>query len=418
MEVSMKSIFHTFLLSLLLVSVSGQTMAKDSLGSSIKEIFVKGSVANENLFLVLGFEDANNFAKKTFKNIIDKEDLVDIAQDSADAVSDTADFYWNGEASEYTELVGEAASYSKRHMKKILSSPWKSLKKIPQSYKVGMERANDSFRNSSNAVVGSTLWAANAVWVNIKGAYYLVVEAPARAVGEILATTVAVPGAVVGAPVLNAAFLTLRLGFEAVQLSYQLTKSILAASLAVTSYAYATVTTSIAAGVVTVGAVALQTAKLTGAIISYPFTYKQRAKTKLQTDVNYKELDLLTDFIAKNLGTQGLQDLKVNTSVAINNLENHPVDRRHYKAQLDFFAQDGETEALSVEVSIKFNKDKSKQNIVLTSYANKKHFNNIKKERNLKSKEMKKVFKAEISKALENVVAQYVASKESLDEAI
>ena len=322
---TMKIMIQFFVLFSLLFQVQAQeTKEKETLFNSIKEIYVKGSVADESLFLVLGFENAHRFAKQTANSIMDKENLVDIGKDVADTFSTVGDFYSKDEGqddSDYTSLVKDSAKFSKRHLGRVLSSPWKSLSKIPQSFKVGFERAEDSLNNSSSALVGSTKWAGHAVWTMIKGSYYLVIETPAVFVGEALLGSAALPLTVAGAPVATLGYVTLRLGWETVQLSYEVTRAIIAASASVLGYAYAAISTTVASSVVILGAATMATARGAYTIVSYPFKAGRVANVKVQTEINYKHLEDFANDVRDNINSDLLEKYNVDSAVLYNDTE-------------------------------------------------------------------------------------------------
>ena len=81
----------------------------------------------------------------------------------------------------------------------IFSKPWDSLKKIPESYREDFDLAAEAYHKSDSRVAGAVKYSGIAVWANIKGAYYLVIEAPVKMVAN--ATAVALlPAAALASP--------------------------------------------------------------------------------------------------------------------------------------------------------------------------------------------------------------------------
>ncbi len=411
----MQNVMRFMILLSLVMSISTYASDKenDSILNSVKEIFVKGSIADERLFLVLGFENAHRFADAAVDSIVDKENLVDIKNDVVESFGDVADFYTKDEYeddSQYVDSVKGAAQFSRKHLGRILSSPWKSLKKIPESFKVGFERANTSLNDSSNPLVGSTKWAGHAIWTVIKGSYYLVIETPAVFAGEAILGAGALPVTTLGLPVASAGLLTLRLGFEAIQLSYEVTKAILAASAAVTGYAYAAISTTVASGVVILGAAAMATVKGAYKLVSFPFRYGRVSSVEAKTQIHYRELEEFTNAISQNINKELLDKYKVDTAVAYNSMDTFSA-HRYYSGKIVFKAHDSNKDALIINVGIDFNSDKDEQFIKVSAYSKSAHTKTLAQTR-AQRKEIEKELAKDIELILADLIEKYSADEE------
>ena len=154
---------------------------------TIGEVFLKGSIDGKHLFMVLGVKDALKADKKIAEWAVDEKDLKDLADD----------VYNPEHHDDAVSRVRKGAEISKEAAPMILSLPWKSLQKIPKAYRVDFDHAQNAYYSSKNPVSGVLKYSGWAVWANIQGAYYLVIETPIEFVGMTLATVGAVPAAAV-----------------------------------------------------------------------------------------------------------------------------------------------------------------------------------------------------------------------------
>lgn len=162
---SISKLSFLFLAMLLSLHSFAQTNDEDRANTTvdtIKEVFLKGSIDGDQMFMVLGMEKGTKISKKILETMINGDDLADI-KDSAVSIGDA--------------IVD---------MQDIVKQPWKSLKKIPQSYKVDFERAQAAYYGADNQIAGVLKYSGWAVWANVKGAYYLVVETPTVAAYQIV----------------------------------------------------------------------------------------------------------------------------------------------------------------------------------------------------------------------------------------
>jgi hypothetical protein len=186
----MKFKFAILGLLLCLVTVSASTEpagADESKGilQTAGEVFLKGSIDGKHMFMVLGMQDAAKATKEIIKWAVKGEDLVELGHD-----------IYNGEhRDDLVDAVRDGARVSRKVAPHILKAPWKSLKKIPNAYRVNFDRAQDAYYGSSNSAVGVLKYSGWAVWANIEGAHYLVVEAPLVLAGSAVVTAAAVPAA-------------------------------------------------------------------------------------------------------------------------------------------------------------------------------------------------------------------------------
>ncbi len=202
----MKKLFCTLTLTALLATQSlfaqeQQEEQQQGFGkefaSTIKEVFVKGSIDGKDLFLVYGMGDGVELSKEIMDNAIDIDTLEEMGDDFVEGQQNAGSRIWNkehdddyvGYVKEGYELAEESLAGAGESAKRAFTRPWKSLQKIPQSYKLTFEQASDAYYNSDNQIAGAVKYAGLAVWANIKGSYYLVIEAPARMAGNILAAT-------------------------------------------------------------------------------------------------------------------------------------------------------------------------------------------------------------------------------------
>ncbi|OFZ20018.1 MAG: hypothetical protein A2X94_11700 [Bdellovibrionales bacterium GWB1_55_8] len=194
-----------FVLSLvaLVLGQSANALADDSVFEdrpleTIKEVFLKGSIDGKNLFMVLGVEDALKINKEIAKWAVDADDLKELRDH----------VYNKDHHNDAYDRVSGAGEFSKEMAPHILQAPWRTLKEIPKSYRVNFDRAQRGYLQAKNPVSGVLKYSGWAVWANIQGAYYLVIEAPVEFVGATVLTVGAVPAAMTWQLIVTAQDLT------------------------------------------------------------------------------------------------------------------------------------------------------------------------------------------------------------------
>lgn len=354
---------------------AGEGEKKSEIASTLKEIFLKGSINGDKLFMVLGFENGKEVFKDSLQAAIDIDDLRDLGSDTARTFSRTGKYVWNKEHDgDIIGNVGDAAKYSVENIPNIIQSPWKSLKKIPGSYKVSMQQARESRANASNSVFGATQFAGHAVWANVKGAYYLVIEAPAKFVGNLASTALAVPGVIaleaIGIPL----GFTIGIGMKAIRVGWQASKAIVAGAIGIGALTYSAISTTAAASATLLAAGAIGAVKITLKVVSFPFTIGRKVRTRLNTDVNYKRLKEYAAKLISTVKPEYLEAMGLDSSAAISNI-------KEYKGKIKFLSNKTKKKkvGLTLNVGIEFNSDKSKQNLEVSGFVGSKHFKAMKK---------------------------------------
>lgn len=282
-------------------SDSEAQVENQSYGDAVKEIFMQGSLDGNSMFLVLGFEDASAFAKKALKNAVDIENLRDIRRDIDEAALSVRGGAWNNQHE--GDIVGAydaGLSFSSKHAKKILSSPLKSLANIPKSYRANFELARAAYYETDNQVLASVKYAGIAVWANVEGAYYLVIEAPIKFATNLVATTLGVPLAVVG----HAAIVTMKLAIDTLKISIKiaghLMKSVLSGAAAVVTMAYSGISTGVA--IIATSAAAGAVAAVNGIkwLVTTPFKAWNGTHIKLSIEPEQLSLDQAVELLSED----------------------------------------------------------------------------------------------------------------------
>ncbi len=282
-------------------SDSDVTSRGQSFGNTVKEIFMQGSIDGNNMFLVLGFDQATDIAGDAIKNAIDIENLRDIRRDAQETGADVVRGLWNSEHDgDMVEAVTAGARFSSSQAKKILANPLKSLAKIPQAYKTQLQQARRSYYETDNQILASVQYAGHAVWANVEGAYYLVIEAPIRMATHLLGAAIGVPGAIA----LQAAGMALRFTIDAIGLTFkiggQLIKTVANAAVAVASLVYSGVSTGVAIAATTVAAGAVGAANGIAWIVSAPIKAWNGTYVKLQIEKNDRSLEDITKLLSED----------------------------------------------------------------------------------------------------------------------
>lgn len=165
----------TFLVST--ISFAGNDMPPS------KEVFLKGSIDGKSLFMVLGFDKAKEINSKIFKSTFSKENIVELGSLINNSAHDN----------DFVGEIGEGADITKKHFTKIISSPWRSLSKIPRRFKVNLQKANERYYTSNTPGLGAVEYAATGVWAVLESSYYLVIESPVALAGNLIITSLAIP---------------------------------------------------------------------------------------------------------------------------------------------------------------------------------------------------------------------------------
>ncbi len=200
------------------------------------EVFLKGSIDGKSMFMVLGMKDAKDSVKDIMDWAVDEQDLTDLRDDITNK-SHNGDF---------ADAAKDGADLSKEAAQQFFSTPWKSLKEIPKAYRVSFDRAQEAYYGSKNPVAGALKYSGWAVWANIQGAYYLVIEAPVEFVALSVATVGAVPAAI--------ALHGIVIAWDVTKVVVKFTAGVVA-SAAVATYAFVTSSTATALTLIAGGAV-------------------------------------------------------------------------------------------------------------------------------------------------------------------
>src|SRR5690606_32700705 len=108
-----KSLFMAMLALVLSFGMNNTARADIELGKALKEIFVKGSLDGDKLFMVLGMEKAREIAGNAMGHAVDIEELKDWSSDSARMIQNGAHRLWNSEHNgDVVDHVGDAARLS------------------------------------------------------------------------------------------------------------------------------------------------------------------------------------------------------------------------------------------------------------------------------------------------------------------
>lgn len=274
---------------------------KKSYADAVKEIFVQGSLDGNSLFMVLGFSDAVKIAGDSINHAIDIENLRDIRRDVVEAGSDVVQGLWNADHNgDMVDAVQNGAQFSSSQAKKILANPLRSLKKIPAAYRAQFQDARSAYYETDNQILASVKYAGLAVWANVEGAYYLVIEAPIRMATHIVGAAIGVPGAVA----IQAAGIALRLSVDAIGLTLKigghLLKSVISAVYGVSALAYSGISTGVAITATTVTAGAIGVVNGAKWLVTAPFKAWNGTHIKLVIEPNDRTLDEVTKLLSED----------------------------------------------------------------------------------------------------------------------
>ncbi len=148
-----------------------------------KEVFLKGSIDGKSLFMVLGFDKAKEINSKIFSSTFKKENVVELGSLINNSAHDN----------DFSGEISNGADITKKHFTKIISSPWRSLSKIPRRFKVSMKKANERYYTANSPGAGAVEYAATGVWAVLESSYYLVIESPVALAGNLIITSLAIP---------------------------------------------------------------------------------------------------------------------------------------------------------------------------------------------------------------------------------
>lgn len=346
-----KSIFKILVLSLLL-SVNSTVNAQDTIGQTIKEIFLKGSIDDNKLFLVVGLEKGSEILIDGAKNVVDLENIKEIGRDLNEDLGDYRTAIFNKEhEGDIVDAIKTGIEVSKETGKEIVNAPLQSLKKIPQAFKISMESAREGYYESESRMNGTLKYTGHAVWATTKAGYYLVIEAPARAILNLAATVVATPVSV-GTHVLS---MGLNLAWDAgkysLKIGSHLVRSIVSGVYALTAFGYSAISTTVAITATTVaaGAVAL----FDGAkwLVLQPFKLFNPARAKIATNRTADELNDVINQIKELASNGSLQDFGVNTGYAQTKVD-------QYKAEIVLFNNSLGENKKALTIKLKVSKGK------------------------------------------------------------
>ena len=169
-------------LALGLLLISCLSFAQEGI-SPYKEVFLKGSMDGKSLVMVLGFDKARDINSKIFDATFDKDNVVELGKLVNNASHDD----------DFSGEVREGAQVTKKHFRKILASPWKSLSKIPRRFKVNLRNAQENYYTAGSTAQGAVEYAGIGVWAVLESSYYLVIESPVAMAGNLVITSLAIP---------------------------------------------------------------------------------------------------------------------------------------------------------------------------------------------------------------------------------
>lgn len=261
----------------------------DNIAQAVGEIFVKGSIDGKSLFMVYGFKDSISDIKSLGKNLVKMDELIDIGQAVYDDGHDEDYINALQEGGKDTVKLANSTADSAANIAKY---PWKSLKRMKKSYEVSFDNAKDSYYHSSNQVAGAAKYAGHAIWANVKGAYYLVVEVPVVTAVAIGATVVNGAATVLAVPA-HLVLQTLKLAWRVMKVGIRLVFNTAAIGI---SAAYSALSTTTAATVTLAAAGGLAVLNGVKWVVSLPGRLFNPIQAKIKTEV---DLDKHQEFAKK-----------------------------------------------------------------------------------------------------------------------
>lgn len=373
----MKNLFLCFAL-LMTFTVQAQEV---ELIQSLKEVIMKGTIDGDNVVMVYGLADSWDDMKLLSKNSLYKDDFINLGElvntkgnsyGDSGYVDDLADSAQRG-----FDWSKTSAKFTKKSFKKMFTRPWKSLKKIPRSYKVNFENAKEAYYDSNNALAGTVKYAGWAVYAQIEGMYYLVVEAPAMVAYSAIQTAVGVAATVLSIPA-SIISQTARIAGQATWIAVKFV-AMNVASLAAGTYSVLSTGVASAITVLAAGGIALY--KGAKFVVSSPRLIFRPVEKVLETNLAYDE----HENFAKNLLAQ-LQS--ANTGFTV---KNHVINKFNSKFVLLKKAK----KAVILKVKVVSKK------LVIQAQATAKYLRTVKKENDVRRKEAKKL----VSQQLDNLIS-------------
>jgi hypothetical protein len=381
---------------------SSSAQAADiELGKALKEIFIKGSLDDDKLFMVLGMERAREIFGQAIQNAVDIEELKDWGRDSAAMLATQGRRTWNrNHDGDVVDHLGQAAQLSMETADDIYKWPWRSLKKIPNAFKVGMNDAREARANANNSVSGTLAFSGLAAWTSVKGAYYLVVEAPVTFVAALATTALAVPATLAYEAIRLPIALTIAATGKVIRLGYMASKAIVMGAVAVGTIAYSALSTGVAMAATTIAAAAVGAFRLTIKLVKLPFKFFKRGLVKTATTINYRQLSEFADSLPQLISPNILKKLGVNPdfTVAETRFEDHKAVIKLASNLRD------DKDALVIRLGIDFNQDKEQQFLTIESYLLGSHFRALKAETGLKTRELRTVVENNLATMIGNAL--------------
>jgi len=207
-------------------------------GGVLGEVFLKGSIDGKNMFMVVGMKDAIEYSKEMIEHLALEKDLKQLGRD----------IYNKEHRDDAYDRYRDSIKVAENILPDLFKGPWKTIKKIPNAYKVNFERGQEAYYTTKNSVAGSLKYTGWAVWANVQGAYYLIIEAPAAAI----LASVAVP--MVGA--VPTAQEVLAVGWGSTKILMKLGLEV-SGLLALNTYAFVTSSTATLMTAMTAGGIAV-----------------------------------------------------------------------------------------------------------------------------------------------------------------
>lgn len=348
---------------------------------SLKEVIMKGSIDGDNVVMVYGLADSWDDMKHLSKNSLDKDDFINLGElintkDNSYGDSGYVDDYVDS-AQRGFDWSKTSAKFTKKSFKKMFTRPWKSLKKIPRSYKVNFENAKKAYYDSNNVLAGTVKYAGWAVYAQIEGMYYLVVEAPAIVAYSAIQTAVGVVGTVLSIPA-SILLQTARIAGQATWIAVKFV-AMNVASLAAGTYSVLSTGVASAITVLAAGGIALY--KGAKFVVSSPRKLFRPIEKILETNMAYDE----QENFAKNLLAQ-LQS--ANTGFT---LKTHVINKFNSKFVLLKEAK----KAITLKVKVVSKK------LVIQARATTKYLRMVKKANDVRRREAKKL----VSQQLDNLLS-------------
>lgn len=373
-----------FVMIFSIISSFGVQAQEVELLKSLKEVILKGSIDGDNVVMVYGLADSWEDMKDLTKNSLKKDDFIDLGslvhtegnsyQDSG-YVDDYADSMQRG-----FDWTKSSAKFTKKSFKNMFTRPWKSLKKIPKSYKVNFENASEAYYNSNNALAGAVKYTGWALYAQLEGAYYLVIETPAVVAYSAVQTTIGAVGTLISIPV-SVVLQTLRVAGQTTWIAVKFVAMNVASLAAGT---YSVISTGVASTITVLAAGGIALYKGTKFVLSAPARLLKPVVEKLETDFTFDEQEEIAKKILDNLNT-------INTGLDLND---YIINKFNSKFELN--SEDKKSIILKISVVSK--------KLVITAQATRKYLKQIKKENDLNTKEAKELIKKELKELLSNVI--------------